>query len=176
MRRLIGVLCLCALGFAFPACKRREKARVQTVEETSIGLASTVSMADPKQAAQLAKGFYDIEQNAWRWTMGHFSVVLRPPAGAAQKGATLVVHFAVPGSITERLKQVALSATVNGTALPAETYSKEGEQVYAKDVPASALAGDAVTVNFSLDKFVPAGTIDQRELGIVVTSIGLEAK
>lgn len=174
MRRLTLLLCLCAL--LVPACKRREKARVETVEESSSGPASTVSMADPKRTSQLVKGFYDIEQNAWRWTMGKFSVTLRPPAGSAQKGAMLVVHFAVPGSVTERLKQVTLSATVNGTALPPETYSKDGEQIYRKDVPASALSGDAVTVDFSLDKFLPAGTVDQRELGVVVTSIGLETK
>jgi hypothetical protein len=43
-------------------------------------------------------------------------------------------------------------------------------------VPASALSSDAVSAEFALDKFLPPGTVDQRELGVVVTSIGFEAK
>ncbi len=167
---------LCVAMLAMPACKRREKAKVQTIEETGTSLASTVNMADPKQSTQLVKGFHDVEQNAWRWTKGKFTVMLRPPAGSAQKGANLVVHFAIPPNIMDRLKSMTLSASVNGTAIAPETYTKNGEQVYQKDIPASALTGDAVTVDFSLDKFIAAGTIEERELGIVVTSIGLEAK
>lgn len=174
MRKLIVLLCFTLV--LIPACKRRERAKVQTIEETGSSLASTISMADPKQSAQLLKGFHDVEQNAWRWTMGKFSVVLSPPPASAQRGASLVVHFAVPASVTERLKAVSLSANVNGTALAPETYSKDGEQIYQRDVPAAALKGDSARVDFSLDKFLPAGAVDQRELGIVVTSIGLEAK
>ena len=56
------------------------------------------------------------------------------------------------------------------------TYTTAGDHTYSKDVPASALNTDAVTVDFALDKFLPPGTVDQRELGIVVTSIGFESK
>jgi hypothetical protein len=33
-----------------------------------------------------------------------------------------------------------------------------------------------VTVDFALDKFLAPGAADQRELGVVVSSIGFEAK
>ena len=170
MRRLILLLCLVLAVNA--GCKRREKARVQTIEESSVGLASTVNMADPRQSTQLVSGFYDVEQNAWRWTKGKFSVVLKPTKGPA----ALVVHLAIPESVMSKVKTVTLTATVNGTALPPQTYTKDGEDVYKQDVPVSALTGDAVTVAFSLDKFLAAGAIEERELGIVVSSIGLEAK
>src|SRR5689334_10616347 len=177
MRRLT-VLLLALLVCTAGACKRREreKARVETIEETTPSLASTINMGDPRSSAQLIKGFHGIEQNAWRWTMGHFSVTLRPPLSAPQKGATLVVKFAIPGTVLEQVKSMTLSANVNGTPIAGETYTKPGEQIYSKEVPASALGADAVTVEFALHKFLPPGPADQRELGFVVSSIGLESK
>ena len=133
-------------------------------------------MADPKTAAQLLRGFYPVEGNAWRWSAGKFAVVLRPPAGAAQGGGKLVVKFVIPDSVLGRTKAMALSGSIGGIALTPETYDKAGEQTYARDVPSSALAGDRVVAEFALDKFLPAGAVEQRELGIVVNSIGLESK
>lgn len=181
MRRLIGTAipasCLAiALAFGATACKRHKKPRVETVEESSPALAAVVNVADPRASTQLLKGFYDVEQNAWRWTMGKFSVTLRPPLNAPQRGATLVVKFAIPDAVLSHTKSMTLSANVNGTQIPGETYSTPGDHTYSKDVPSSALASDAVTVDFALDKYLPPGTVDQRELGIVVTSIGFEAK
>jgi hypothetical protein len=60
--------------------------------------------------------------------------------------------------------------------LPAETYTRPGDHIYRQDVPPSALSAAVATVDFSLDKSLPAGTLDQRELGIVVESVGFEAK
>jgi hypothetical protein len=73
-------------------------------------------------------------------------------------------------------KKVTLSASVNGTALPPETYSAAGEFEYTRDVDPKLLAGDAVNVEFTLDKFLPAGAVDGRELGLVASSVGFEAK
>jgi hypothetical protein len=86
------------------------------------------------------------------------------------------VKLNIPDAIMDRIKSTTLTANVNGAALPGETYTKAGEYTYSKDVPASALSADAVTAEFALDKFLPPGAVDQRELGVVVTSIGFEAK
>ena len=134
-------------------------------------------MADP-QAAQLVllRGFYPVEGNAWRWTAGKFAVQLRPPANAAQSGARLMLNFAIPESSISRTKSMTLSASVGGGTLAPETYTKAGEYTYARDVPATALTGDKAEVEFSLDKYLPAGTVEQRELGVVVNSVGFDAK
>jgi hypothetical protein len=146
-------------------------------EEGGGALASVVHVADPKTAVQLVRGFHAVEQNAWRWTTGRFSLTLRAPAGAAEAGATLVLKFAVPDVIIDRLKAVTVTAVVNGRALPPETYSKPGEHTFSRAVPPEALAAEAVPVDFSLDKFLPPGAAgDSRELGIIVTTIGLEGK
>jgi hypothetical protein len=168
---------LLVAGVAFlPSCKRKQETQVKLTEETGSTLSSVVHVADPKTAPQLAKGFYDVERDSWRWTMSKFSVVLRAPAGAAQNGAKLVLKFAVPDAVLNKVKSTTLSAKVGSADLAPETYAKPGDQEYKRDVPASAFTGDSVTVDFSLDKFLAAGVADNRELAVVVSSIALESK
>ena len=180
MRRLIAVLVLppaVTLLLCSAGCKRKpQKVEVQATEEEAQELESMVHVADPRASLQLVRGFHDVEQNAWRWTMAKFSVTLRPPAGGAQNGATLTLNLAVPDPVIQRLKSISLRANVQGVPLEAETYFKPGSYTYTKDVPARALSGDAVTVDFWLDKWLPPGAVDQRELGVVVSSVGFEAK
>ena len=124
----------------------------------------------------MLSGFYGVEQNAWRWTAGKFSVVLRAPRTAAAKGATLQFKFTVPEVAIAKLKALSLSASVNGTALTPESYTQPGEFIYTRDVPANLLAGESAKVDFSLDKTMPPTASDKRELGVVVTTVGLDPK
>jgi hypothetical protein len=48
--------------------------------------------------------------------------------------------------------------------------------VFSRDVPARAFTGDAATVEFSLDKFLAAGKVEQRELGVIAVSAGFEVR
>ncbi len=114
MRRLIPAVLL-LLVVTIGGCKR--KRHRQSVEEP--GPATVLNTADPRVAGQLLRGFYSVEANAWRWTKGDFAAALKPPAGAAQKGATLIFRFVIPPTSIEQLKSVKLSASVNGTPLPA---------------------------------------------------------
>jgi hypothetical protein len=158
---------LVTLAFAPLGCKRKP---------AGPRMASTIHMGDPRTEAQLASGFYGIEQNAWRWTGRRFSLVLRPPLGAAQKGVTLQLRLTVPPVIVEKLKTIALSATINGTSLPPETYTQAGDYTYTREVAPALLAGESVRVDFQLDKSMPPSGADLRDLGVVVLSAGLEAK
>ena len=139
-------------------------------------MASTIHMGDPKTATQLISGFYGIEQNAWRWTGRRFSLVLRPPLGASQKGATLQLRLTVPSVIVEKLKTISLSAAIGGSALPPETYTQAGDYTYTREVAPALLAGGSVRVDFQLDKSIPPSGADLRDLGVVVLSAGLELK
>lgn len=165
-----------ALLLGTAACKPRDRIKTEPTEEAPAQLASVIYMADPKASVQLLRGFHAVEGNAWRWTTGRFAVTLRPPATAGQRGATLKARFALPDAVTNKVGSVTIFANVNGAALPAERYSRSGDHTYARDVPASVLAADAVTCEFVLDKFLPAGAVDQRELGVVMSSIGLEPR
>jgi hypothetical protein len=133
-------------------------------------------MDDPRADSQLVQGFYPLEGNKWRWTAGHFSAVLRPPIGSAQDGARLELRLSIPDVVVQQLGTVTLSAmTVQGPLEP-EKYTKPGDYVYARDVPPSVLGGDIVSVDFSLDQAIPAGKIEKRELGLIITSVGLVPK
>jgi len=169
---------LAALMLGPAGCTRTPApvAEKKAVPETSTTLLSVVSVADPRAEPQLVKGFHNIEQNAWRWTAGSFAARLRPPAGASDRGAMLVFKFSIPENVIQKFQTIQLKATVEGVALPAQTYSKPGDQVYSQSVPAAALLTDAATVQFELDKFIPAGALEARELGVVAHMIGFEVK
>ena len=139
-------------------------------------LQSTVHTRDPRTAGQLLDGFYAVEAGAWRWTARQFSVRLKTPAGAAQKGAVLRLVFTVPPVVMEKSHTIALWASLEGSTLAPETYSVPGEYAYRRDVPADLLGGSDITVNFQLDKSMTPGGPDKRELGVVVTTIALEPK
>jgi hypothetical protein len=173
-RIYVSALVLC-LALAPLACKRK-KVRVQQTDEEAPRVSSMVHMADPRAASQLISGFHDVEQNSWRWTSGRFSVILRPPRGAAQKGAVLKMKFTVLDVVMQKLKSQTLSATLEGLALAPETITQPGEYTYTRDIPADKLGGETVRVDFALYKFLPASSQDNRDLGVVASSIALEPK
>ena len=166
-------LLLMAALFLSPACKRK-KVNVGTDEETP-RMMSSLNLGDPKVEPQLVRGLHGIEAASWRWTEKQFTVALRPPFGAAQRGAKLTVKLTVPQVTIDKLKTISLAAAVGGSSLPPETYTTAGEYFYVRDLPASLMAGDSVRVDFQLDKAMPPSGADVRELGIIVFSIGLEA-
>ena len=159
-----------------PACRRQWKAPEEATEEEPPALASIVHVADPATTAQLLRGFYPLEQNSWRWTAGSFAVKLQPPVTAAQRGARLEIKLAVPDPVIQRLRNITLKAKVGSLEVAGETYSKPGEYLYARDVPASALGGTPVVVECTLDKVLEQEEGDRRRLGIVVITVGLAAK
>ena len=176
-RRSVTLAAVAAL--ALTGCKRSDPVKVSETETETPPLASLIHTGDPHSETQLVTGFYPIEEHSWRWTAQHFSVVLRPPAGSAERGAALSLQLNVPEPVLAKLKTVSLSAAIGGVTLPPETYSKPGPYTYTRDVPSNALKAnkDAVRVDFELDKAIPpsAGG-DQRELGVIVAAVGLDTK
>jgi len=115
-------------------------------------------------------------EDTWCWTKKDFSVALGRPGTATQKGARLVLAFAVPEMVIQKLKTIKLHAEVNGLNLPSETYTKAGDYTYSQDVPAASFAAEKVNVDFHLDKALQPNATDPRELGVVVSAIGFENK
>jgi len=175
MRSFLAIILAAAALTSSSACRRRPRPKVSaTIEDTQGELAAVIEVADPRASSQLLRGFYPIEAAGWRWTGRQFAVSLRAPLAA--RAATLTLKFAVPDVVMNKLKSMTLSATVNGVALLKQTYTKPGNLVYAQEVPASALKGEALTVEFALDKAYGPSEQDRRELGLVVTTVGVESK
>lgn len=166
-----------ATAVAGLSCKaERSRVTVQNEEPPDTGqqLSATVTMNDPKTAAQLTSGFYALENNAWRWTAGKFSVQLRAPL-VAQNGATVSFSFSLPEGVIQKLKTVRLSASINGTELKSQEFNSAGPQIFTADVPASLLSGPSVKVDFAVNKtFRPDG--DARELALIANSVTLNPK
>ena len=170
MMRSLWLTCiLIPLLLAGSGCKRRHRNSGQL-------LASTIYAGDPNAADRLTQGFYQVEENAWRWTAKDFSVTLAPPLHADQKGAQLSLKLAVPDAVIQKFGSVQLSASVDGYKLEPETYNKSGKYTYTRDIPADHLKDDTARIDFSLDHALPPGDTDRRELGIIVSEVGLVAK
>lgn len=133
-------------------------------------------MDDPRADSQLLQGFHMLEEGKWRWTARQFSVILRPPPGSAQDGARLELALNIPDVVVKQLGAVTLSAMAGSISLAPEKYTATGNYVYTRDVPGGVLAGDNLTIDYALDKAIPAGKIEKRELGLIVTSVGLVSK
>ena len=168
---LIPTLALCAA-----ACRKEEPDLSSFTEEEPSHLSSRISVADPRVAAQFVSGWHGVEYGAWRWTARNFAVVLRPPPGSSTLGAMLRFQLSVPEVVIKRLRFVTLSASLQGLRLSPETYLQPGEAVYARDISPGILSGDSVRVDFSLDKAMPPGATDSRELGVIAHSLSLETK
>ena len=77
-----------------------------------------------------------------------------------------MLRFGIPGPSIDRLRSIAVSANVNGIALAAEDYTKAGEFLYIREVPAASFRGGNATVDFALDKALPPDANERRELGV----------
>jgi hypothetical protein len=172
--RLSSALFLLLLLLTLPACKKKHPTAAKPSDDGV--LATMLHVSDPRTSPQLIKGFYPIENRAWRWTQSKFTVSLRPPLTGAKTGARLVLKFVIPQVVLDKLHSLQLSAKVNGIDLAPEEYTRSGEQTYTRDVPAIALPATAVNVDFALDKSLPPSPADNRELGVIVSAVGFEAK
>jgi len=166
------LVCLSILIFA---CKRPDPIRLQPTIEEPPKLSSTVLMSDTAQSSQLIRGFYEPQDNRWRWTGPRFNVALGAPPGAARNGAWLVLNCSFAEASADALKTITVAAKVDNVALPAETFTTPGEHIYRHEVPAAAFAKNPVGVEFTVDKFLTPPN-DGRNLALIVVSVGLEAK
>jgi hypothetical protein len=172
LRRKLTLTALLLLS----ACRERDWPPKDATVEAPPLLGSLIQAGGSEADRQLLKGFHGLEQGSWRWTMGRFSVLLRPPAGVARDGGQLRLKCTVPEIVLQKLGPTSLQVSVAGTALSPIPLSKAGEQEVLLPVPAAALAGDAVTVDFALSRYFAAGEYDGRELGIIFSSAALERK
>ena len=123
--------------------------------------ATGLAANDTAHPAQFLRGFFPVENNAWRWTGKSFAVALKAPAAPAR----LTLKFVWPEVSFKQLGGVTISASAGGKPLPPATFNTAGEHEYTAQIPAGA--GE---IEFTLDKAVGPSKDDDRVLGLVYMS------
>ena len=85
----------------------------------------------------------------------------------------LSLKLYVPDVQIRNLGPITISAEIAGQELPSLALSKPMAYTYAASVPAQAIRSGFAVVNFHLDKSSIGLKGDVRELGVVVTEVGL---
>jgi len=173
-----GFTVLCALALLVSGCSKKANQAVQSDQgepAANAPLVSSLKMNAPSAKQQLTKGVYGLESGAWRWTAGNFTITLKTPPGAAQKGATLTLNLLATDAVLKQVHSQSLTAAIGSQTIKTEKYVDPGAHAFTADVPASALAGDTVAIDFSLDNSLPPGPADRRELGVIITAASLDS-
>ena len=133
-RILAGLLSVAVLlpAAAFnSACRGKRATTVQNDEGTpqpvNLPPASSLKMSDAGAPGQIVRGVYPLEANAWRWTAGNFSILLKTPPGAAQKGATVSLTLVVSDAVLKQVKSQTLTASVGDKSVGSEKYTTAGD-------------------------------------------------
>jgi tRNA (mo5U34)-methyltransferase len=108
---------------------------------------------------------------AWRWTEKKFSVAF---TGIARDDRhVLSLDFFLPAAVETESGNLEVRCSINGHALPRREFAKSGHYKYEEPVPDAALTRSPVVAEFTLNNAFRPGVHDQRELGIVVSSVRL---
>jgi hypothetical protein len=168
-RQIFRAACLVSMViFALPSAACRKK-RIPPPS-------SDLRMSDSYSPRQLIAGFYKLEQNQWRWTARRFAVVLKPPPGSEQTGATLQLTLFIPESQIEKLGPMTLSADVGEVSLSSETFTEGGSLSYRRQIPPALIGSNLLPVVFRFDKALAPFQTDGRELAAVVSEVSLEPR
>ena len=172
----IGLLATVLASSGCPRNEPGEPLAEELGDELPIVLLSSVNVADPRAVEQLVSGFHDLEQRAWRWTTREFVVLLQPPPAVSGRPYSLDARLTIPGVVIEKLGPVTLTASIGGVELSPETFPAAAETVlYSRELPADAAIGsEPVQAVFRLDRAIPPGELDSRELGVVALSFALK--
>ncbi len=154
---------LLALAFGLLGCAGKSSTR----------FSGAVRMSDASSGMQLIAGFHNLEQNRWRWTDRRFAVVLQPPPGSEQYGATLRLKLYVATPSIQKLGPITLTAQVEDLALAPELFTKSGIHWYTRELPPSVFHGALLPVAFSLNKALALWESEFHELGTVVEEVSL---
>jgi SAM-dependent methyltransferase len=113
---------------------------------------------------ELLSGWHESEETGWRWTGREFGVRVR--TGAGRRVLTMKLYVAQES--VRRLHAITLHATANGVALPPAVYDTAGMESYVRELRSE---NGELELRFRLDKALAPEDADDRERGIIVTSI-----
>jgi hypothetical protein len=135
---------------------------------------SSFSVGDLRARPQLLSGWYGVEEGSWRWMAREAEVALAPPADGP-----LVFEMQLylpPGHMARAGGSVTVSILAGGQLLGAHPYTEPGSYSLVEPLPRELVSHPLTKLTIRLNRAVPPGKGDRRELGLVVQRLGLAAK
>lgn len=166
------------LALAGTACRgKHQKVYIEDDDKQDESLPLThFQMGDPAATRQLVGGFYSVEGKSWRWTARDFVISFRTPPDATRRGALVSLEFVVPDIVIQKLSTVHLAAAVRGRQIATEQFSAPGSYTFKAEIPAELCGSTDTVIDFHLDKAIPPGGGDGRELGVIATAAALRTR
>jgi hypothetical protein len=117
-------------------------------------------------AVTLLDGWHEPVEEHWRWTEKEFSIGIRNHGTV--DALEINISFWMPEHAKQQLGQIQLSAWIDGSAAPSETFSTPGHNRYTVTIPTP---NNFTVLRVSVDKSYVPGGADPRELGLAVDRI-----
>jgi SAM-dependent methyltransferase len=115
---------------------------------------------------ELLEGWHESEETGWRWTRREFAVQIRGT------GTALTMQVYVSAELLQRLGPLTLSTTAGGRDLEPAVYERPGQHTLVRRL--EGVGGAELLLRFRLSGALPPDQDDDRERGIIVTSIAVE--
>jgi hypothetical protein len=129
-----------------------------------------LNVADPALETRVLRGFYDGDKS-WKWTGRVFAVLLDAPP-PHHEPTYLILDFNAPDELMGEVKEVTVTARVNGEVIGSQKYSASGRNALQLEVPARLLKKSPAEVEFELDHATRIKGI-QHEIGLIVVEAQL---
>jgi SAM-dependent methyltransferase len=133
------------------------------------------SRYDRLATVTLLEGWHAPEGSGWRWTSRVFEARVRWGGKSLPRLLTLNIFLPEPLIAFARQQGVplTLSAELNGRPLALERYLSPGAQAFTRALPASSCRAPDLVFRFSLNCALPPDAGDERERGLIVTSLSV---
>jgi hypothetical protein len=129
-----------------------------------------LAVADPALDSRVLRGFYDGDK-AWKWTGRIFAVLLDAPP-PANETTFLILDFNAPDELMRVVKEVTVTARVNGEFVGSQKYTASGRYLLQLKVPARLLKQSPAELEFELDRAVRVEGM-RHEIGLIVMRVQL---
>ena len=172
-RRALPAAVFCSIA-VLAACRQIQPSRMPAQYASPAGptaplLTDMIDMADPAADLLLRRDIsHEIEASAWRWSGARpeMEFVLMPSSGT-----NFVVEFALPDVVFLKTGPVHVTATLNGSAIGAQTFELGRNKLICRIDESRLLSPGLARVVLNLDRWW-TDPASGREYGLILIKAG----
>ena len=128
----------------------------------------------PELQVRPLDGWYEPEQDSWRWTAKRFSLEVVLPL--EQPVAGFALSIGVPEGVGANTQSITVSCSIRGERVGSAAYEAPGPVEFAGKFPPFAAHEPILQVEFSVNSSLCVSSGDLRELGICVPLLDFAQK